>query len=140
MSKEVKVGWRKWSTGWLSGGPHFIIGSRDNPYLHRWYIIPRNPWLNVYLHKFLRDDEDRALHDHPWWFVSLMLKSGYDEVTPQGTLPRAAPSICYRPALWRHRVVLKRSNDEGVVHAWTLVITGRKSRNWGCLLTQRIQG
>jgi hypothetical protein len=46
--------------------PDFIIGGADNPYLLRWWIIPRNRWCNVYLHKILRDDDPRALHDHPW--------------------------------------------------------------------------
>src|SRR3546814_8204117 len=40
--------------------PDITIGGEDNPYLRRWYIIPRNRWFNVYLHEFLRDDDDRA--------------------------------------------------------------------------------
>lgn len=45
--------------------PDFYIGGNANPYLLRWWVIPRNRFFNVYLHKFLRDDDDRALHDHP---------------------------------------------------------------------------
>lgn len=132
----------KWAKGWLSGKPHFIIG--DN-YLLRWYVIPRNPVLNIYLHKFLHDDEDRALHDHPWWFISIMLKGGYQEVIDiersstagfTETICRRAPSIAFRKSEHRHRVVLHR--DYGDNHAigrpitcWTLVITGRVTRNWG---------
>jgi hypothetical protein len=127
---------RKWIAVWLHGGPHFIIGTKADPYLYRWYVIPRNPWLNIYLHKFLRDDEDRALHDHPWWFVSLILKGGYFEVTPTGTIERGWLSLGFRPALWRHRVVLPRAYGDNhavgrMVPAWTLVITGRKVREWG---------
>ncbi|SID67872.1 Protein of uncharacterised function (DUF550) [Mycobacteroides abscessus subsp. abscessus] len=63
---------------WLRLEPHQPIGAEgEAPYLLRWYVIPRNRWLNIYLHKFLRDDDDRALHDHPWWFVSLMLWGQY---------------------------------------------------------------
>ena len=53
--------------------PDFVIGPADNPYLYRWFLLPRNPVANVYLHRFFRDDEDRALHDHPWPFLSIVL-------------------------------------------------------------------
>jgi hypothetical protein len=90
----------------FSGEPHQIIGGPENPYMLRWYVIPRNPVLNVYVHKFLRSDDDRALHDHPWWFVSLILRGRYDEVTEMGVKRRQAGSVAYRPAEWRHRVRL----------------------------------
>jgi hypothetical protein len=44
--------------------PDFIIG--NPPYMLRWWLLPRNPTFNVYYHRILRDDDDRALHDHPW--------------------------------------------------------------------------
>lgn len=120
---------KQWAKGWLSGGPHFVIGPR---YLLRWYVIPRNPWLNVYLHQFLHDDEDRALHDHPWWFVSVMLKGGYFEVTQGNFIGRNAPSVVFRKATYAHRVVLpRRLGTDVVVPCWTLVITGRAVRDWG---------
>ena len=71
-----------WLRRLMSGKPHFIIGGVDDPYLLRWFLIPRNHILNVYLHKFLRSDDDRALHDHPWWFVSIMLRGRYLEWLP----------------------------------------------------------
>lgn len=52
-----------WLKVLLSGKPHFVIGNADNPYMLRWFILPRNRLFNIYLHKFLRDDDDRALHD-----------------------------------------------------------------------------
>lgn len=42
----------------------FTIGGHERPYLLRWFIIPRNRFFNIYLHKFLRSDDDRALLDH----------------------------------------------------------------------------
>ena len=36
----------------------------------------------MYLHLFLRDDDDRALHDHPWDNASFLLTEGYVEVLP----------------------------------------------------------
>lgn len=114
----------KWFKRLISGKPHLTIGGVEAPYMLRWYIIPRNPLLNVYLHKFMRDDDDRALHDHPWWFVSLMIRGRYVEWTPLPKV-RRAPSIAFRRATTRHRVTLPAGP------CWTLVITGRKAREWG---------
>jgi len=132
----------KWFLTLLSGNPHFVIGNANSPYLLRWYLIPRNPWLNVYLHKFLRDDDDRALHDHPWWFVSFLIWGRYDEiVSDDGTqaIYRNAPSVAFRKAEHRHRVVLPRVIDidetgkpvESRKPAWTIIVTGSKTREWG---------
>ena len=129
---------RDWFPRLLSGQAHQIIGGPDDPYLLRWYVIPRNPVLNVYLHKFCRSDDDRALHDHPWWFLSLILRGRYDEITEQGTRRRNAGSVAYRPAEWRHRVRLLdgRTYVDGRIlvnplPCWTLIVTGRRLRTWG---------
>ncbi len=110
---------RKWLRRLLTGQPHQVIGDPEAPYLRRWYLIPRNPLLNVYLHQFLASDDDRALHDHPWWFFSLILKGGYTEVTEAGAVARSGViggryggwnrwdrTIAFRPAAFRHRVEL----------------------------------
>jgi hypothetical protein len=129
---DPRHGLVKWIRGWLSGEPHFIIGDR---YLLRWYVLPRNRWINVYLHKFLHDDEDRALHDHPWWFISIMVKGGYDEIVRDRVITRNSPSIAFRRAEHAHRVRLHRAYDNHVIArplpCWTLVITGRVVRDWG---------
>jgi len=128
---------RQWLPRLLSGQPHQVIGGPADPYLRRWYVIPRNPVLNVYVHQFLRSDDDRALHDHPWWFVSLILKGGYNEIAEKGNRTRRAGSIAFRPATWRHRVVLWITDeDDGrsncrQLPCWTLIVTGRRSRTWG---------
>lgn len=62
--------------------PDFVIGASDNPYLLRWWILPRNKWFNCYLHLFLRSDDAEALHDHPWWNVSFLLDGTYTEHIP----------------------------------------------------------
>ena len=56
--------------------PDFIIGGHDAPYLLRWWLIPRNRFFNVYVHQFLRSDDDRALHDHPWLLNCAILLNG----------------------------------------------------------------
>lgn len=50
-------------------------------YMHRWWRIPRNAFFNIYYHVVLRSDDDRALHDHPWWNFSIVLDGAYCEHT-----------------------------------------------------------
>lgn len=117
---------KKWLQGWRHGGPHFVVGDPASPYLLRWYVLPRNPFLNVYIHKFLKDDDDRAAHDHPWYSLSLCLWRGYwEEVGPLRDLTRwiGPLSLTLRPAWWTHRVVLKDGKP-----AWTLFVTGPRVR------------
>lgn len=120
-----------WFKTLCSGRPHFIIGGPESPYMLRWYLLPRNRRLNIYLHKFLRDDDDRALHDHPWWFISFLIKGGYMEKTVAGLKFRRRWSWAYRRAEHRHRVILFNDAAGKPVPAWTIVMTGRKSRTWG---------
>ncbi len=61
--------------------PDFTIRDNGTERMDRWYILPRNRWLNVYLHKLVQNDPT-ALHDHPWWNVSIVLKEGYWEDVP----------------------------------------------------------
>lgn len=53
---------------------------RSQPYLSRWYII-RSRWLCLYLHRIDSSDDDRAMHDHRSWTISLLLEGEYDEIT-----------------------------------------------------------
>jgi hypothetical protein len=108
-----------------------VIGADapDGPLLIRYVLFRCAAW-GVYLHHLMRSDHERALHDHPWPFVSIVLAGGYSEIHDQ-TLDhrearqfRAPGSVLVRPAEWRHRFVLTKP-------AWTLVIVGRRCRKWG---------
>ena len=105
--------------------PDFIVGTPDDPYLRRWWIIPRNRWLNVYLHHFLHSDEDRALHDHPYWNLSVILRGEYVEHTPSRVTRRRAGQIAIRRPEAAHRIELDRGP------CWTLFFTGPRVREWG---------
>lgn len=125
----------QWFRILISGRPHFIVGSPEAPYLRRWFLLPRNPFFRIYLHHFCRSDDDRALHDHPWWFVSLMIWGRYTEVYEYNGVRiaqrRSAPSMVFRPATHRHRVFLNTGSDGRPRPCWTIIITGRKVREWG---------
>lgn len=116
----------------------FEIGEADAPYLLRWHLVPRNRWFsNIYLHRILRSDDDRALHDHPWWNISIVLRGGYWEYKPfiimgrKTVLPiwRGAGAIVFRRPAAAHRLEI----DPSVGPTWTLFITGPKVREWGFL-------
>lgn len=125
--------------GALKREPDFIIGGADNPYMRRWWVIPRNRLFNVYLHNILRDDDDRALHDHPWANCSIPLRAGFLEVVPNGSpeteWQRVVRRYPFVPVLRRsvaaHRLVLRRDAYGRVIPAWSLFITGPKVRSWG---------
>ena len=113
----------------ISRPPDFIIGGKEHPYMLRWWIIPRNKYFNIYLHKFLRSDDDRALHDHPWLNVSYLLEGTYVEhVINAGGVQIAtrykAGQFKFRRAVAAHRIEI----DDP---CWSLFITGPVIRTWG---------
>jgi hypothetical protein len=114
----------------------------NNPYMLRWFLFrSKRDWMpRLYLHKFLRSDDDRAPHDHPWWFVSLILWGSYIEHRwidgVEIVRRRRAPSIAYRPLSTRHRVELIEgwydlNSRYGFKPVWTLILTGSDVRAWG---------
>lgn len=110
--------------------PDYLIGRPDQPYLKRWWIIPRNRFFNIYLHQFLQSDDDRALHDHPWLNASFLLKGEYTEHTilPGGVNLRKiykAGARKFRRAIAAHRIELHAGE------CWSLFITGPAIRSWG---------
>lgn len=103
-------------------------------YMRRWRIGP--DWLpGIRVHHILRSDVDRELHDHPFDYVSIILRGGYREITPPRTdFERdmgypvqhvyRAPAVLFRRAESAHRLILDRP-------AWTLVLRGPHRREWG---------
>lgn len=112
--------------------PDFLIGPKSDPYLRRWWVIPRNRFFNIYLHNIRHSDDDRALHDHPWANCSIILSGGYWEVTPNALHWRKRGSITFRRATAAHRLALDETHPEGGNKpCWTLFITGPAVREWG---------
>ena len=105
-----------------------VIGLDGTPYMTRWGW--RSPFFGIYLHKFERGDADPYVHDHPWVFVSFVLRGGYTEVVRNNFTHET-----YK----RHIrfVNLKRRDDAHYIESldrvptWTLVFVGRRRRTWG---------
>lgn len=115
--------------------PDFKIGDPNDPYMLRWFVIPRNRWFNIYLHQMRKDDDDRALHDHPFASLSIMLEGNMGEFYARSDGARiredllfrhvSAGAIIYRNGRFAHRLVVPGR------YAKTLFITGPRFRKWG---------
>lgn len=106
-----------------------LIRGDGQTYMRRWWVLPRSKsrW-NLYLHNIVGDDDDRALHDHPGWNLSIILRGGYWEHLPGGDIKWRGPgTILFRRADALHRLSL----PAGGRGAWTLWLSGRKVRKWG---------
>jgi hypothetical protein len=104
------------------------------------YTLFKCRWFSVYLHEFLRSDQDKCLHDHPWSFIAILLRDGYWEWVKLSPCPkclrrpevdvamrwRRPGSVLFRPAAFAHRIEI-----EPYTRPWSLVIVGRKIRPWG---------
>lgn len=107
----------------------------DGEYMHRFYVIPRNRFFNIYLHKYYGpDDMSLGLHDHPWHSLSFTLWGRLYElrgrVYGRGKQRHLSISRVRVP-----RIKFRRATDihavEPVPGSITLFITGPKIREWG---------
>lgn len=98
-------------------------GLPECPYFRKW-VIDFGPFA-IRLHRWYSDDDHRAMHDHPYWFVTLVLRGGYTDVSPDGIDRLSAGDARFRPAEYRHSVQNVRPNT------WTLLVSGRPWRRWG---------
>lgn len=129
--------------------PDFMLRYMTTPdiYLLRWHLLPRNRFMNIYLHRMLNSDEGTDLHDHPYANASIILDTGYYEQMKTKTLWRAPGQIILRRAATAHRLAVEyrlgqRSLFEGFhaqgysrelipQPAMSLFITGPRTREWG---------
>lgn len=112
---------QQWAQYQMVREPDFVIGG---DYMRRWYILPRNESLNLYLHETLRDDDD-VMHDHPWDNTSFVIRGGYVEHTPLATYRRLPGDLVQRKAVDAHRLELL--GEPSI----SLFMTGPKIRDWG---------
>lgn len=113
-------------------------------YLHRYYLFlkdrKRFPF-NLTLHKIVKSD-DPIYHDHPWSYLTIILKGGYWEHTPvfdsEGKIIvdiqnwRGPGSIIIRKAGSYHWLEM----DPEVGPATTLFFMGPQQREWGFLINK----
>lgn len=107
--------------------PHF--DRTDENYLERLRII-QTPWFAIYLHRLGTPDSRPVLHDHPWSFVSFILRGGYIEKRLNKHTMQA--ELRYR----RWVNIMRRDDAHYIVEldrepTWTLLFVGKRRRTWG---------
>jgi hypothetical protein len=111
----INFKWRK---------PDEVIGEN---YMSRWHLRRKAGHHNLYLHRYDGSDDDRALHDHPWRSIGVVIWGDISEVTLSGE-KRLWPLVPkFRSARYSHRLHLNSRT------AFTLFFTFPKEREWGFL-------
>ena len=144
MDRGTRLMKRKGSWGLFK--KEVITDESGSPYIKRWRIL-ETPWFGIFVHKILRSDSDRHLHDHPWNFLTILLKGDYIEelgsvknnvLMSVDIIERKRWSIIRHKAEDLHRITLKEKRtvkdfclNLNPKPVWTLFITGRKRREWG---------
>lgn len=120
--------------------PYFHLYDKNTGelYMER-YWLERGDDYQVRIHKIMRSDDARALHDHPWPSTSHLLKGGYWEIQPlhEDQDPefdseyytrtwRKPGDIVVRQAHSRHRLEVPEGG-----HAWSLFTMGKIEKDWG---------
>jgi hypothetical protein len=95
--------------------------------LYLWRLrILATPWFGIHLHRIGTTDENRFPHDHPWPFFAITLWGGYLDEHDGIRTVHIPGRPHWHPATYTHAIrKLFR------VPTWTLVITGRRVRDWG---------
>lgn len=102
-------------------------------YLVRLRIV-QTPWFGVYLHNINEPDFDRDPHDHPWNFLSFIVRGGYTERIWARPADRRLGSYQRR---WNrftwHRMTMEKAHqiEEVQPNTVSLILTGPRTRNWG---------
>lgn len=101
------------------------IDNPDDVYLSRLMLV-RLPFVGLYLHVIRRPDWAHCQHDHPWAFVTIILRGGYEEQVGDRQFVRRPGYVGYRGRNFEHRIT-KLLNGPAV----TLVVRGRNHESWG---------
>ena len=92
-------------------GPSHPEWRLAKPWTDRYYpLFRRRPrWVpfNVPIHHIRDDDHGAGLHNHPWPYMTVILRGGYWETTAAGRFWRGPGYIGFRPADAEHRVDLE---------------------------------
>ena len=99
------------------------LGHKECPYIRRWYLDLG--FCSIRIHQWFHSDDARFFHDHPWWYISLVLKGSYQDISPIGTKTRLPGSLAFYPATHQHTVSITKSP------CWTILLTGPEKRDWG---------
>ena len=111
--------------------PTRVIENRSGQtYLNRWELRGNHPIFDIYLHEFVRSDDDRALHDHPAVSASVLIRGRYVErFRSNRHRIRMEGDFIPRRASTPHRIEVDSVGPRPV----TVFLRGPKLREWGFL-------
>lgn len=92
------------------------------------YALFESKYLSARVHHIATEDHDDVPHDHPWNFISIVLRGGYVErlgLLDEAAIARREGSIAHRKAKDAHRITYVAPDT------WTLFIYGRFQHDWG---------
>ena len=104
------------------------LGKKECPYAYRWVFIFFG--FAIRIHKWIRSDDKRYMHNHPWWFRTFVLKGSYTDVylDKDGNIQKDLIkrfSTRYRPSSHIHYVEVP---EKGCI---TILLTGKPINKWG---------
>jgi hypothetical protein len=103
------------------------------PYLARLRLI-QTPWFGIYLHDIYEPDGDRDCHNHPWTFISVVLRGSYTErVYPYPDKKSYNYHTQHHRRFSAHKMGRKEAHR--ITYASprlkTLIFTGKRQSGWG---------
>ena len=118
------------------------LGKPECPYLYRWVLVLFG--YSIRVHRWIRSDDKRYFHDHPWPFITVVLKGDYTDVSPSsggyagrnGYFTLHNKEIVLKENLSFGTIKYRKSNHKHYVEVpkngcWTLLFCGRPNRKWG---------
>lgn len=127
---------RYWLDGWM---PSKILTPAETREEREEKVRPQGfqEVYGIYLHRFLKPDEDAALHSHPWkWGLSIILVGGYtEECIRSGRIitRRLRPGrMNFFGTESFHRITELHGQE-----TWSLFIAGPKAASWGFWVPER---
>lgn len=108
------------------------ICSKQGVVHFRRYRLLQTPWFAFYIHQICQSDSDKDMHDHPWNFLSLILKGAYREASK---LYPDFNSIVQRDCNPGNIISHSRMDAHQITLltkvVWTLVFTFGRRSIWG---------
>jgi hypothetical protein len=130
----------QWAENYVRTTPYDLcIGPREDPYMHRWYIVQDHSpeYWGAMINRTFRSDADDP-HDHPWENASVVLVGRYTEQvfnadgTQYESFVRGAGHIVHRPLGEVHRLELAPGEE-----ALSLFLYGPRLMSWGFITPDR---
>lgn len=111
------------------------MGNIKSPYAYRYVFLFFGFAIRIHIWKCSDAPTTQGTghyHNHPWWFITFVIKGSYTDFTPTGKELLKRFTLKFRKANHLHYVVPSKG---GCI---TILFTGRPLQKWGFLVNNRI--